>query len=218
MQKLALLAAIVGLSGAALCAATPADALAIYTDPVSYADATAGLATGAYTAGITRTDYLTTLITLDPTGFAIVSRSTATTRSVGLGVLDLGFSFAAGCEFSPGCVVTAPLETQISFDQPILAFSATLTTDGFDMSVDGLSLPMTYLTPIFFGIVGPISTLDFRSSGGFTDNPEFARFTDVAIAVPEPASSIVLFGAGLIGFGMMWRRHANRLSFVRATR
>jgi hypothetical protein len=49
----------------------------------------------------------------------------------------------------------------------------------------------------FFGLVGPISELDFRDPE-FTDNPTVLNLENIVIAVPEPFTAS-LFGIGLAG-------------------
>src|SRR6266853_5337160 len=92
-------AALVLSTGLFFDSAHEANSLIVYTDPSAYASATAGLSLGEYAFGTTRTDYLTTIVTLAPFGIATVGQSVQTTR------LDLnGFSsFLADFSFAKGC-------------------------------------------------------------------------------------------------------------------
>lgn len=194
-------AILFSLVAAAALFAPRANAYIVYTDQAQWLAAVQGMAVGQYGGQVTRTDYLTTIVTKAPSGIDIVGTSTQTS-SPAFDNFFVSFSFTAACQFAPGCEMTAPLQTTLEFSDEIMGFAATANFGFGHTTLDGVS----YFVPTdqFFGIVGPISLLDFRSLDGFTDNPVFMRLNNIVVAtaedvlaVPEPAT-LALLGAGLL--------------------
>jgi hypothetical protein len=174
--SLALLA-IIGLFSGGAGNAAP---LTFYTNEADWLAAVSGLNVGPYPYQVTRTDYLTTVELTYPGGFCciVLGHSTSTTLT-GFGSFVANFSFSGldVCEGAPNCIVTAPLEVLLTFDTPIVGFGATdgsvFSILGGDITVNGQPAPIYGMGGTgFVGVVGPIYSLDFLSSAGFTDDQE----------------------------------------------
>ena len=191
-----------------------ANAYVVYTDQAQWLAAVQGMTVGQYGGQVTRTDYLTTIKTLAPSGIGVVGSSTATSVT-NFDNFFVNFSFTAPCQFAPDCEMTASQKTTLEFSEEIMGFAATANFSTGHTSLDGVS----YNMPVnqFFGVVGPISLLDFRSLDGFTDNPVFMRLNDIVVAtasevftvtvVPEPGT-LALFAIGLLGLAGVRRYRA----------
>ncbi len=165
------LLAIIDVLASGIASASP---LTFYTDHAAWSAAVSGFNVGAYPNQITRSDYVDTIkITGGPApGFTIVDQSSSTTRT---GFTDFradDFSFASPCEFDLGCLISAAEEVLVTFDTQIMGFATSLAeirSDG--LTVNGLNLAgldgCCLASGGFFGIVGPISSLDFV--GNFSD-------------------------------------------------
>jgi hypothetical protein len=195
------LLAIIGMLAAGIAGAGP---LTFYTDQTVWSAAVSGFNVGAYPNQITRSDHVDTIkITGGPApGFKIVDQSSSTTR---MGFTDLqadDFSFASPCEFDLGCLISAIEEVLVTFDTPIMGFATSpaeiwsdgLTVNGLSLAgLDGCCLP----SGGFFGIVGPISSLDFV--GNFSDEIfEGVFFSNVVVATVDEPSAFASLMAGLM--------------------
>lgn len=211
---------LIGLVAVTALFAPSAHAYVVYSDQAQWLSAVQGMTVGQYGGQVTRTDYLTTIVTKAPSGLDVVGTSTQTSTT-NFDNFFVNFSFTAACQFAPGCQMTAPLQTTLEFGDQIMGFAATANFGSGHTSLDGVS----YYVPTnqFFGIVGPISLLDFRSLDGFTDNPVFMRLNNIVVAtfdelfaletvtaVPEPAT-LGLLGTGLLAlFGLSRTRRSVR--------
>lgn len=202
-----------GLFAAALLLAPRADAYVVYTNQTDWLAAVQGMTVGQYGGQVTRTDYLTTIETKAPSGVNVTGSSTQTSLT-NFNNFFVNFSFSAACQMAPGCQMTSPLQTTLAFSEQIMGFAATANFGNGHTTLDGVS----YYVPTnqFFGVVGPISLLDFRSLDGFTDNPVFMRLNNIVVAtasevstvaavVPEPAT-LALFGMGILAVAAIRRR------------
>jgi len=195
------LLAIIGVLASGIASASP---LTFYTDHAAWSAAVSGFNVGAYPNQITRSDYVDTIkITGGPApGFTIVDQSSSTTRT---GFTDFradDFSFASPCEFDLGCLISAAEEVLVTFDTQIMGFATALAeirSDG--LTVNGLNLAgldgCCLASGGFFGIVGPISSLDFV--GNFSDEIlEGVFFSDVVVATVAEPSAFASLIAGLM--------------------
>jgi hypothetical protein len=201
----ALISAVVAATYLGVGTPARATALTPYYDQASWQAATAELQIGPFKGVASETYTTTTVENLPPFGYPSVIDMNSTTFPTGFGGVFGDFSFAAFCEFDFFCVITNATDISIAFDQPILGFAALSFTRSDVMTVNGIAMP-TDGGPQFFGLVGPISTLDFMAADDFTDNDETLDIENIVVAtLPEPMA-LPVFAAGLSGLAIMRRR------------
>jgi hypothetical protein len=180
--------------------------LTFYTDQTAWLSAVSGLNIAPYPFPVTRTDFLTT-IKLDPFCCIVLGHSTVTTQQQ-FSSFSANFTFASGCEFTPPCVITAPQEVLITFPTPISGFAS--NSPEFDFLFSSILLNGQPLPPIlrdnFFGVVGPITSLDFVSGSGFTDNHARVFLGSIVVATVDEPSSFLSLTAGLCLLGIAFSR------------
>ena len=196
-----LIAAAIFLSFASGMGEAMAGPLTVYGDQASWNTAVSGLTVGPYTGGITEAVTRTTIETGPTSGCATslctIGSSTITTSGPGLSSLNYNFSFASSCEFSPGCMITSTSDVLLTFSQPILGLAASATGDSDNaLQVNGTGTGIFNCgCSLFFGLSGPISTLDFHVTG-YTDNPETLALSNIVVAtVPEPSTWSLVMAA-----------------------
>src|SRR6266849_7812650 len=196
----ALLAIIVVHAGG-MASAAP---LKFYTDQSAWLAAVSGFSVGAYPNQITRSDYVDTIeITGGPApGFTIVNQSSSTTRDGFTYFRADDFSFASPCESDLGCLISATEEILVTFDTQIMGFASSpagissngLTVNGLSLDgFDGCCLP----SGGFFGMVGPISSLDFVGNFSYQIF-EGVFFLDIVVATVDEPSALAALIASLV--------------------
>ena len=199
-----------------------ADPLTYYNNQSAWRAAVAGLSVVPYTGSVTITDNFTTIgvhVPACPTQpVCVLGTSSKTETDAGLTSLDRLLNF-----FPNDCVVcTGEPDLTIQFATPIIGLAATDDSCSFASSIlisnqpgsgnfiqyagpQSGACPPPATTPEFFGLVGPITTLDF-DGGCCSDNGFILDLKNIVVAeIPEP-SSISLLGTGLAGVFLIRRR------------
>jgi hypothetical protein len=196
-----LIAAAIFLGFASGMGTAMAGPLTVYGDQASWNAAVSGLTVGPYTGGITQAVTRTTIETGPASGCATslctIGSATTTSSGTGLSSLNYNFSFSSPCESTPGCMITSTSDVLLTFSQPISGFAASAIGDSDNaLQVNGLGTGIFNCgCSLFFGLSGPISTLDFHVTG-FTDNPETLALSNIVVAtVPEPSTWSLIMAA-----------------------
>jgi hypothetical protein len=226
--------AVSAIFGLLLSGAASATPVTFYTDQAAWLEAVSPHVVGPYPQDVTRIDTLTTTGNSAACGGLFVcalGQSSVTTR-VGFtnffaNLAGAGDAFDQHCfqdVSTVPCTATGLTAVEFIFDTPIFGFSALLSgTAAFPISINvtltsGISpfpeiLPLDGLGPSFFGVVGPLSVLDFFSNVRLTDSPEIVSLQNIIVAsVPEPSPAASL-ATGLFIFvlvGLAVRRVPNR--------
>ena len=192
-------AMLFGLAGALAATSTNATPLAFYYDQASWLAAASALQIGTYSSGSVETDQLRTVQYPGP---QIIGTSTVTTSISNGGFSGVGpidFSYPTSCV--PGCTVTRPTNINILLTLTIFGFEANLNL--LD-SLGVITLNSQLIVPAptysgFFGVIGPLSSIDFHFSGGITDSPESLNLSNIQVlTVNEPPSLILVLSGGVL--------------------
>ena len=192
-------AVLFGLAGVLAATSTNATPLTFYYDQASWLAAAAALQIGTYSSGSGETDQLRTVQYPGP---QTIGTSTVTTSIPNGGFSSVGpidFSYPTSC--SPGCTVTRPTNINISLTSPILGFEANLSLAD---SLGVITLNSQLISPAptyngFFGVIGPLSSIDFHFSGSITDSPESLNLSNIQVlTVNEPPSLMLVLNGGVL--------------------
>lgn len=181
-----------------------ADTFSVYYDRQTWNAATAGLAVGPYTRGITEINYTTTIEILDNFGLGVIDTTVDVYPYQGFSGFAANFSFASPCEFTVGCQITSTSDVMFVFDRPIIGFWSE-TSGNFDdtLRINGdLSLGLGEDIGGGYGVVWAIPISSIELSAGFTDDFEYVYWSNIVVATtPEPAT-LSLFAMGLVAMKM----------------
>lgn len=197
--------ALLVIVGLLTCGTRSASALTFYTNEGDWLAAVSGDNIAPYPYNVTRTDYLTTVELTYPEGYCcvVLGHSTVTTAT-SFESFRANFSFRALdiCQGELDCIVTAPSEVLLTFNTPIAGFAAVdhsvFSMPGDNITVNGEDAPIYGMGEAFVGVVGPISNLDFVSSGGFTDDQELLDLQDIVVATVDEPPTLASLAFGLV--------------------
>ncbi len=201
--------AFVVIIGSLISGAASAGPLAFFTNEAAWLAAVSGFNVGPYPYDVTRTDNLIT-VQLKPDGTCcIVTNPHTTITSDGFTSFKATFSNTA---IDAGFPLTLSRNVSLAFPTPIYGFSGTtagIITD--PIFINGQLLPFP---TGFFGVVGPISILDFQPSFPvFEDDDENSvLFNDIVVATIDEPSAFASLTAGLFLLTLTIPLYARRAS------